>query len=179
MALSVPEKPGTFTGNWEPLMKVHTLNAPAILRRDSVESQSGYPRSTLYQRISQGLWTQPVKLGPRAVGWPADEVSALIAALIAGQPDETIRGLVRQLEAARTARDGGGMVAAPFRRDDTAEPAVGPLVDTQMPRPHPTRPAPAHDAWTDPGGDTPQSAKNVCGCVDRRSGHTGPTRGGS
>ena len=48
MALSVPEKPGTFTGNWEPLMKVHTLNAPAILRRDSVESQSGYlaPRCT-------------------------------------------------------------------------------------------------------------------------------------
>ena len=107
--------------------------------------------STLYQRISQGLWTQPVKLGPRAVGWPADEVSALIAARIAGQSDEAIRGLVRQLEAARTARDGGSMVAAPSSRHDTAEPAVGPLVDEQVPRPHPTRLAPAHDAWTDPG----------------------------
>ena len=88
---------------------------------------------------------------PRAVGWPADEVSDLIAARIAGQSDEEIRELVRRLEAARTARDGGGMVAAPFRRDDTAEPAVGPLVDEQVPRPHPTRLAPAHDARTDPG----------------------------
>ena len=86
-------------------MHGHQLNAPAILRRRSVESLSGYPRSTLYLRISQGLWTRPVKLGPRAVGWPADEVSALNAARIAGQSDEEIRALVTQLEAARTHRE--------------------------------------------------------------------------
>ena len=84
-------------------MRVHLLNAPAILRRGSVESQSGYPRSTLYLRISQGLWTRPVKLGPRAVGWPSDEVSALNAARIAGQSDAEIRALVTRLEAGRKA----------------------------------------------------------------------------
>ena len=86
-------------------MDAHSLNIPAILRRGSVESQSGYPRSTLYWRISQRLWTRPVKLGPRAVGWPADEVSALITARIAGQSDAEIRALVARLEAARTHRE--------------------------------------------------------------------------
>ena len=84
-------------------MHIHQLNASAILRRRSVESLSGYPRSTLYLRISQGLWTRPVKLGPRAVGWPADEVSAIIAARIAGQSDAEIRALVERLEAGRKA----------------------------------------------------------------------------
>ena len=86
-------------------MHAHSLNSPAILRRGSVESQSGHPRSTLYLRISQGLWTRPVKIGPRAVGWPADEVSALNAARIAGQSDAEIRALVTRLEAARTHRE--------------------------------------------------------------------------
>ena len=86
-------------------MHAHSLNASAILRRDSVELQSGYPRSTLYLRISQGLWTRPVKLGPRAVGWPAYEVTAINAARIAGQSDEEIRALVTRLEAARTHRE--------------------------------------------------------------------------
>ena len=86
-------------------MHAHSLNASAILRRRHVESQSGYPRSTLYLRISQGLWTRPVKIGPRAVGWPADEVRALNAARIAGQSDEEIRALVARLHAARTHRE--------------------------------------------------------------------------
>ena len=84
-------------------MHTHPLNAPAILRRRSVESLSGYPRSTLYLRISQGLWTRPVKLGPRAVGWPAHEVTAINAARIDGQSDAEIRALVERLEAGRKA----------------------------------------------------------------------------
>ena len=61
----------------------------------------GYSRSTLYLRISQGLWTHPVKIGPRAVGWPDHEVTALNFARIAGKSDEEIRALVKRLEAAR------------------------------------------------------------------------------
>ena len=82
-------------------MQINPINAPAILRRASVELQSGYPRSTLYLRISQGLWTHPVKIGPRAVGWPLHEVNALNSARIAGKSDEDIRALVTRLEAAR------------------------------------------------------------------------------
>jgi len=74
-----------------------------ILRLPSVKSESGQSRSTIYLRISQGLWTKPVSLGPRAVGWPAHEVGVLNAARIAGKTDEEIRALVVKLEAARNA----------------------------------------------------------------------------
>lgn len=74
-----------------------------ILRLPTVKSESGYSRSTVYLRISQGLWTKQVSLGPRCVGWPAHEVEALNAARIAGKSDAEIRALVVKLEAARKA----------------------------------------------------------------------------
>lgn len=74
-----------------------------IYRLPTVKAESGYSRSTIYLRITQGLWTKPVSLGPRCVGWPAHEVAALNAARIAGKADEEIRALVLHLEAARKA----------------------------------------------------------------------------
>ena len=74
-----------------------------ILRRPRVEEAIGLSRSTIYMRVSQGLFTQPVSLGPRAVGWPASEVAAINAARIAGQSDDEIRALVAQLHSARGA----------------------------------------------------------------------------
>lgn len=73
----------------------------SILRLPTVKTTSGLPRSTLYLRISQGLWTKPVRLGTRAVGWPANEVAELNAARISGKSDDEIRVLVKQLEADR------------------------------------------------------------------------------
>ena len=72
-----------------------------ILRMPSVEDASGYANSTLYLRISEGLWTPPVSLGARAVGWPSSEVAALNAARIAGKTADEIRALVKRLVAAR------------------------------------------------------------------------------
>jgi len=77
-------------------------SAFAILRRKQVEAESGLSRSTLYLRITQGLWPKPVSLGPRAVGWPASEVAAVNTARIAGHSEPEIRELVARLEAART-----------------------------------------------------------------------------
>jgi prophage regulatory protein len=75
--------------------------ASTILRLPTIKAETGLSRSSIYLRISQGLWPKPVSLGARAVGWPADEVSALNAARIAGKSDNEIRGLVAKLEAAR------------------------------------------------------------------------------
>ena len=75
----------------------------SILRLKQVLSRIGLSRSTLYLRIAHGVFTHPVSLGGRAVGWPAHEVAALNAARIAGKPDAEIRALVAQLEAARKA----------------------------------------------------------------------------
>lgn len=72
-----------------------------ILRLPAVKSESGLSRSTIYLRISQGLWTKPISLGARAVGWPSSEVAAINAARIAGKTDKEIRALVVKLEAAR------------------------------------------------------------------------------
>jgi prophage regulatory protein len=72
-----------------------------ILRIPAVKSYSGLSRSTIYLRIAQGLWTKPVSLGARAVGWPSDEVEAINAARIAGKTDEEVRSLVAKLEAVR------------------------------------------------------------------------------
>ena len=75
--------------------------ATAILRLPAVKSKSGYSRSTIYLRISQGLWPKPISLGPRAVGWPDEEITAINTARIAGKSDDEIRALVTKLEAAR------------------------------------------------------------------------------
>jgi prophage regulatory protein len=74
-----------------------------IFRRPQVLGRSGDSRSTLYHHMSQGLWTPPVKIGARAVGWPEHEVEALVAARIAGQNDAQIRELVKTLIASRRA----------------------------------------------------------------------------
>lgn len=76
-----------------------------LLRLPAVKAECGYSRSTIYLRMSQGLWTRPVSLGARAVAWPAGDVVALNAARIAGKSDDNIRTLVLKLEAARQAAD--------------------------------------------------------------------------
>ena len=77
--------------------------ALTILRRKQVEAHSGYSRSTIYLRVSQGLYPKPVSLGARAVGWPSGELAAVNAARIAGKSDAEIQALVSKLEAARQA----------------------------------------------------------------------------
>ena len=74
-----------------------------ILRLPAILTSTGLSRSTIYLRIAQGVFTKPVSLGGRSVGWPADEVAALNAARIAGKPGAEIRELVTKLEAARKA----------------------------------------------------------------------------
>ena len=59
-------------------------------------------RATIYQRIKDGLFPRPVKVGLRVSGWPAREVAAVNEAVIAGWSDDKIHTLVAQ----RTAGEG-------------------------------------------------------------------------
>lgn len=72
-----------------------------ILRLPIILHERCRSRSAHYLDIQQGLFTRPVSIGLRAVGWPASELVALNAARIAGKSDEEIRTLVVKLEAAR------------------------------------------------------------------------------
>jgi len=73
-----------------------------ILRMPAVRDETGRSRTGIYEDIKARLFTPPVKLGPRAVGWPAAEVSAIVSARIAGKSEPEIRSLVERLEAARS-----------------------------------------------------------------------------
>ena len=82
--------------------------ATVILRLPTVLARRGRSRSAHYLDIQQGLFTSPIAIGDRAVGWPEDEVEAINAARIAGWAEDNIRELVSQLEAARTAQAESG-----------------------------------------------------------------------
>lgn len=77
--------------------------APAILRRRQVETTYGVGRSTIYDWTRAKLLPPPITLGPRAVGWIADELRAVYAARAAGANDDAVRALVAELVAARNA----------------------------------------------------------------------------
>lgn len=67
------------------------------LRRAETLHQSGLSSSTLYARISDGLFVPPVSLGGQAVGWLEHEVNQVLAAMAAGQSRDEVRALVRNL----------------------------------------------------------------------------------
>ncbi|MCU7871350.1 MAG: AlpA family phage regulatory protein [Candidatus Thiodiazotropha sp. (ex Lucinoma borealis)] len=74
-----------------------------LLRLPTVLEKRARSRSAHYLDIQEGLFTLPVLLGARSVGWPDYEVEAINAARIAGKSDDEIRNLVIKLEAARKA----------------------------------------------------------------------------
>jgi prophage regulatory protein len=80
-----------------------TNMASTILRLPAVLDKRGRSRSAHYLDIQEGLFTPPVSIGSRAVGWPEHEVDAINAARIAGKTDSEIQKLVTKLEAARKA----------------------------------------------------------------------------
>ena len=74
-----------------------------FFRLPRVCSSTGVSRSTIYLRITQGLFPTPIPLGGgRIVGWPAREVAAVNEARIAGWSDAKVRELVTDLIAGRT-----------------------------------------------------------------------------
>ncbi|MCH8179781.1 MAG: AlpA family phage regulatory protein [Proteobacteria bacterium] len=76
-------------------LRVQIVRLPQVLQR------RGRGRSAHYEDISKGLFTRPVRIGARAVGWPDYEIDALIAAQVASTPPGSLRQLVKQLEELR------------------------------------------------------------------------------
>jgi len=77
----------------------------SILRILAVKAETGWrSHASVYGAINAGLFTKPVNIGLRSVGWPDDEVKALCAARIAGLSDDQIRELVNTLHSKRAER---------------------------------------------------------------------------
>jgi prophage regulatory protein len=64
-------------------MKHHNQLHKALLRKREVLKRTGYSNSSLYLRIAEGKLKPGVKIGPRAVAWPEDEIDSHINSLIA------------------------------------------------------------------------------------------------
>ncbi len=70
----------------------------------SVKAETGHAsHASVYNAIHEGLFTVPVPIGQRAVGWPDHEVAAINSARIRGDSEDQIRALVIKLHAARMA----------------------------------------------------------------------------
>jgi len=68
----------------------------------AVKADTGHrSHASIYNAINAGLFTKPVRIGQRSVGWPSDEVQAINAARIAGKTETEIRELVSRLHAKR------------------------------------------------------------------------------
>ncbi len=73
-----------------------------ILRMESVKIATGHKsHASIYNAIREGLFTRPVPIGSRAVGWPDYEVNALCQARVAGWSEGEIRKLVGELHQRR------------------------------------------------------------------------------
>jgi len=59
-------------------MSVQLRVTGAILRRTQVEREVGLKRSTIYQRMQDGTFPLPIRLGERAVGWRASDIELFL-----------------------------------------------------------------------------------------------------
>ena len=74
-----------------------------IMRMPAVKAETGHrSHASIYTAITAGLFTKPVPIGTRSVGWPDYEVKAINTARIAGKSEGEIRELVKRLHAKRT-----------------------------------------------------------------------------
>lgn len=74
----------------------------SILRMPAVKAETGHrSHASIYNAIRAGLFTKPVPIGERSVGWPDGEVKAINDARIAGKSQAEIRALVQRLHAKR------------------------------------------------------------------------------
>ncbi len=56
-----------------------------LMRREEVEARCGIARSTIYRLMRCGEFPEPIKVGPRAVRWPASEIEQWLS----GRPRAT------------------------------------------------------------------------------------------
>lgn len=80
------------------------LKFEKIIRRTTVLENTGWSKSTLYNRLKEGVFPPPISLGARAVGWVESECEKVIQAMVAGYSEQQLKGLVQDIVANRTVK---------------------------------------------------------------------------
>jgi prophage regulatory protein len=100
----------------------HCINR--IVRISEICDRIGVCRSTYYNWVKDGLLPEPIAVGSRLRGMPESELDRLLAAQIAGRSDAEIKGLVKELKAARKTADQGGEEKRPAVPSPGRKPAL-------------------------------------------------------
>jgi prophage regulatory protein len=82
-------------------------NQSRILRKPDVIELTNLSKSTLYNRIKDGLMPPSISLGARAQGFIANEVHTVLDAMCQEQTPSQIKALVKELVDSRTTNKGG------------------------------------------------------------------------
>ncbi len=72
-----------------------------LQRIPQVLAATGLKRTALFARVENGLFTKPVKVGPKCTAWPSHEVQAIVRAHVAGASEVEIAALVERLHQSR------------------------------------------------------------------------------
>jgi prophage regulatory protein len=67
-----------------------------LLARLGLKSQA-----SLYEHADSGVLTRPIKVGPKASGWPEHEIDAILEARAIGATNDEIRAIVKGLHGKR------------------------------------------------------------------------------
>lgn len=71
-------------------METQATTAPRFIRMKEVCRKTGLAKSSIYGRINDGTFPQPIRLGERAVAFVESEVDAWMAAILAAnRPQES------------------------------------------------------------------------------------------
>ncbi|MCF7977566.1 MAG: AlpA family phage regulatory protein [Chromatiaceae bacterium] len=76
-------------------MSTRFLRLPAVMER------TGFSRSAIYARASDGLFPRPVPLGLRTAAWPEHEVETVLQAHLREAGDTELREIVSELRLQR------------------------------------------------------------------------------
>ena len=71
---------------------------------DEVLEKTTFGSSSLYTKISKGLFPKPVKIGSRKIAWPQYEVDQIMAFYLSTSDEEERKSFVVNLEKIRAER---------------------------------------------------------------------------
>ena len=71
---------------------------------DEVLEKTTFGRSSLYAKVSKGLFPKPVKVGSRKIAWPQYEIDQMMTFYLSTTNEEDTKSFVTKIEKIRTER---------------------------------------------------------------------------
>ena len=71
---------------------------------DEVLEKTTFGRSSLYAKVSKGLFPKPIKVGGRKIAWPQSEVDQMMDFYLSTTNEEDTKSFVTKIEKIRTER---------------------------------------------------------------------------